>query len=222
MYNKNFFYLVFISFLLFNAIYGLTKDEVLKLTRGHYYCKDDICVSIDYSNDLDTIIIPNKEGKKSTYIIDTCSSIDIGLNLCSSKNCTTDSQCLSNKCIKGHCSFNEANPITECQYVRTIHDDKIFGDALGMKMQCGLPKGDRCKTNNDCSSYNCETYNNKNICGYEDNSGFHSTGPLGSIFLIIYSIPFILIIGVSILSCICLCVDHRKKSNKRKKNDFYV
>jgi len=197
MYKHNLYYLVCII-LLFTTVFGLTKDEVLKLDSGNYYCKDDFCVSTNDSKDHDIVIIPNKEGKNSTYIIDTCSITDIDLELCSSKKCTMDSECLSNKCVKNHCAFNEANPIVECQYVRTVHDNPIFGDPKGYRMQCGLPSGDICKSNDDCSSYNCEKYNNKSICGFPDDSGCHSACDAGTI-------PIILVIAIIFVILLCFC-----------------
>jgi len=107
MQNKIIFYLVYIA-LLFIIINGLTIDEVLNLNYGSYYCKDDICASYD---DYDTVVIPNKEGKNTTYITSTCSISSIDSGFCLSKNCTADSECLSNKCIKGHCCDNKDNPI---------------------------------------------------------------------------------------------------------------
>jgi len=61
MYNRNLYCLVYIA-ILFTIVYGLTKDEVLKIKEfNEYYCKDDICVSTKNRIDLDTIIIPNKK-----------------------------------------------------------------------------------------------------------------------------------------------------------------
>ncbi|OUM62266.1 hypothetical protein PIROE2DRAFT_11524 [Piromyces sp. E2] len=153
------FFFVYIAFL-FTTINGLTKKEVLKLQGGQYYCKDDICAST--KRYFDVITIPNKEGKNITYITETCSASDIDLGLCSSKQCTADSQCLSNKCIKGHCSFNENNPIVHCQYIRTIFHSSFF---RGYKMKCGSPRGDKCKFDRNCSSNNCIESKNNKICG---------------------------------------------------------
>jgi len=215
MRKRNLLYLVCIN-LLFTTVFGLTKDEVLKLENGHFYCKDDICAlannnGID-SNDFDIITIPNKEGKNVTYIVETCSATDIGLNLCSSKECTVDSECLSNKCLEGHCCFNEDNPITECQYVRTVHNDPLFGDPKGYRMQCGLPRGDKCNSNDDCSSYNCEKYNNKKTCGYPDDSGCYSTCGLGRILFFLYAIIIIIIVSICVCCICCICYIRKKRN----------
>jgi len=201
MYNRILFYLVCISFL-FTTIYGLTKEQVLKLESGYFYCKDDICASAYDSSSLDTVVFTNSEGKNTTYITETCSATDIGLDLCTSKECTADSECLSNKCLEGHCCFNEENPITECQYVRTVHNERLFGDPKGYRMQCGLPRGDKCNSNNDCSSYNCETYNNKSICGYPDDSGCRSMCGMGRLIFTFFYLPII----IAVFCCVCCCI----------------
>lgn len=91
-----------------------------------------------------------------------------------------------------------------------VHNDPIFGDPKGYKMQCGLSESDKCKTNNDCSSYNCEKYNNKNICGYPSDSGCHSTCDFGKIFFMMFFIP-IAIIVILLICCVCCCCSKTKK-----------
>jgi len=222
MNSKSLLYLVNIA-LLCTTIFGysLTKNEVLnKNNYGQYYCKGEICVSSDNRIELGTIIIPNNEGKNVTYITDTCSMTDIDLDLCDSKDCTADSECLSNKCVKGHCSYNEATPIVHCQYVRTVHDDPLFGDPKGYKMQCGLPVGDTCETNNDCSSYNCVNYSNKKLCGEPDDSGCTSlcgNNLMGTLALHFVILP---VIFIGILVCVCCFVVKKSKDMDKKGNDM--
>jgi uncharacterized membrane protein YuzA (DUF378 family) len=209
MYNQYLFYFVIIA-LLFTTTYASYFDG-----SGCEYCKDDICVPCSNHIDLGTVIIPNKEGVNVTYISDTCSSKDIDLNLCSSKNCTSDSECLSNKCIKGHCSFNEANPIVQCLYVRTVHSGPVFGDPKGYKRQCGLPVGDKCKSNKDCSSFNCEKYNKSDsICGSPDDSGCHSTCEWGGAFVMMIFVPFYLTLSLSFCCCVCTYKKNKKRMKK--------
>jgi len=223
MNSKSLLYLVNIALLCTTIFgYGLTKKEVLKLKgygQSQYYCKDDICVPSDNRVELGTIIIPNNEGKNVTYITDTCSMTDIDLDLCDSKDCTADSECLSNKCVKGHCSYNEANPIVHCQYVRTVHNDPYFGDPHGFKMQCGLPEGDKCESNEDCSSYNCVKYSNNKLCGEPDDSGCTSlcgNNIIGQMIIFYGIIPVTII---SILICICCyCMKKKKKLNQNEKS----
>jgi len=218
MNNKNLFY-VCIAFL-FTTIYGygLSKDEVLSSTGGPYYCKDDICVSTMGRINLDTIIIPNQEGRNITYITDTCSSKDIEMNICSSKECSDDSQCLSNKCTNGHCSYNEANPIVYCEYVYTHHDIAFFDKN---EMHCGLPRGYKCKSNDDCSSHNCESYGNSDICGEPYDRGCTSMCDIGNTFFLYYGIPLIIII-IIIVSCICCFCKGRDLDKERENNNNQV
>jgi hypothetical protein len=195
MYFRNLFYLVYVA-LLFTTTYGLTKDEVLSLESGQYYCKDDICASL-YDDDLATVTIPNKQGQNTTYIVDTCTTINIELNNCPGRNCSNDSECLSNKCMKGHCAFNEDNPVVHCQYVCTNKEAPLFsmGDSKGYVMRCGLPFGASCHTDNECSSFNCEK---SRLCGHEKDSGCHSSFVIRQI-LFFCSIIFIIFL---ILACI--------------------
>ena len=209
MYNRYLFSFINIA-LLFTTIYASYYEEY-----RCEYCKDDICAPCDNSNDLRTVKIPNKEGVDVTYISDTCSSKDIDLGLCSSKNCTSDSECLSNKCIKGHCSFNEANPIVQCLYVRTVHTDPFFGDPKVYKRQCGLPEGDKCKSNKDCSSFNCEKYDKSGgICGPPDDSGCHSVCDWKKGMIIMTFVPIYLIL--SSFLCCCFCHYHSHKKNRKR------
>ena len=92
----------------------MNKDEVLKLTDEFYisfYCKDDICVSTNYDYSETFIELPDKNGNKIKYIVDTCNQNN--LQECNTF-CTTDSQCLSNKCFKNKCIFNNETPVVHC------------------------------------------------------------------------------------------------------------
>ncbi|ORX75511.1 hypothetical protein BCR32DRAFT_296849 [Anaeromyces robustus] len=196
MYIRKLLYLIYICHF-FTTIYGIKKYRVLSkfhLDRGYeeFYCKDDNCVSTRNRSDLNTIEIPNKEGKKITYITDTCSPLDISLGLCFSKSCTSDSQCLSNKCMEGHCSFNEDNPIVHCQYVRKSTNHKLY------QMRCGLPRGAKCKSNKDCSSRQCVNYklhDNNKICEERNDNGCTSLCSSAIIMMAIniYILPLMLI-----------------------------
>jgi len=57
----------------------LTKEEVLKIEDKYdrYYCKDDFCV-LENSR----VEIPDKTGKKISYITTTCSVEDITAGKC--------------------------------------------------------------------------------------------------------------------------------------------
>ncbi|ORX85524.1 hypothetical protein BCR32DRAFT_265582 [Anaeromyces robustus] len=221
MVTRNLFCFIYIG-LLFTITYSLTIREIIKrdpisfetYKDGEcYYCKDDICVPCSNRSEFDTVIIPDKEGVNKTYITEGCSSKDIDLDLCFSKNCTADSECLSNKCIKGHCSTDEDNPIIQCQYVRTIHSNPIFGDAKGYKTHCGLPAGYKCNSNKDCSSFNCERYTDYRICGEPDDGGCHSACSLGSAFVMMAAVPIYIIVFI-ISCCCCCCYKHHSQYRK--------
>ena len=205
MYNRCLFSFINIALLLFTTTYASFEYYDNYSCK---YCKDDICVPCNNHIDIGTVIIPNKEGVNVTYISDTCSSKDIDLNLCSFKNCTSDSECLSNKCLKGHCSFNEANPIVQCFYVRTVHSNPILGDPKGYKTHCGLFVGDKCDSNKDCGSFNCDKYGRRGgICEQPNNdSGCHSFCDFGKSITFYTIIP----IYVIILCCCGGCYQYKK------------
>ncbi|KAL6632374.1 hypothetical protein LY90DRAFT_518012 [Neocallimastix californiae] len=71
-------------------------------------------------------------------------------------NCTSNSDCLSNKCLKSVCVFNDDNPIVHC-------DDIYLGGGRSY-MYCGKPYHDTCKTDNECSSRICFE---DNICNLQ-------------------------------------------------------
>jgi len=62
--------------------------------------------------------------------------------------CDNDNQCLSNKCFKSHCCFDNENVIEHCN---NIYSNSLF---LGESsyMYCGKPYLDTCKSNKECSS----------------------------------------------------------------------
>jgi len=213
MYNRYLFTFIYIT-LLFTTTYS--SKSILSSYDSYdgyscKYCKNDICVPCNNRIYLGTVIIPNEEGVDVTYITEVCSSKSINLGLCFSKNCTADSECLSNKCFKGHCSFDENNPVVQCQTIRTIHSNPVFGDAKGYKEYCGLPYGYECKTNNECSSHNCEIVRyGLGFCGEpNDDGGCHSACGLGAAIAIMTAIPVYVII-YSILCC-CFCSFHKHR-----------
>jgi len=69
--------------------------------------------------------------------------------------CTSNSQCLTNKCTEGFCVFNEENPSEFCTDIyRYIYQYiPIFGRRS--YMHCGKEIGDLCKTDNECGSKKC-------------------------------------------------------------------
>jgi len=72
-------------------------------------------------------------------------------------------------------------------------------------MQCGLPEGDKCETNNDCSSFNCVNYSREYICGEPSNSGCHSACGMEGLLIVCAVGIFISII----MLCFCACCYNR-------------
>jgi len=78
-------------------------------------------------------------------------------------------------------------------------------------MICGSPKGYKCKSNSDCSSYNCY-----GVCGDPDDSGCHSACGIGGFIVFLTFGPFVVAILIS--SCIyCNCVYKKRKYKVKKK-----
>ncbi|ORX70405.1 hypothetical protein BCR32DRAFT_297369 [Anaeromyces robustus] len=139
----------------------MSKEEVLKIDdqdgsiTPEFYCKDNICYQ-KFDNEVD---LQDKQGNKTSYIADTCNTASIESNYCYSKKCIFDSQCLSNKCINRHCTFNENIPLEHCAVV--TYALPFFGQ--DKKMRCGKANGEICDSNNECTTKNCE----HKICDYD-------------------------------------------------------
>ncbi|KAG4081745.1 hypothetical protein H8356DRAFT_1284815 [Neocallimastix lanati (nom. inval.)] len=73
---------------------------------------------------------------------------------CVSYKCTTDSQCLYDKCVNNLCVFNENAPLTHC-------DDVYTRPGIFKKHAYN----DKCTNDNECSSKLC--YNN-GLCSKQD------------------------------------------------------
>jgi len=68
------------------------------------------------------------------------------LNIYLSYKCTSDSQCLTNKCIDGVCIFNEEDPTEFCT---SIYINLFIRFSY---MYCGKMIGDICKKDKECGS----------------------------------------------------------------------
>jgi len=93
----------------------LNKKEILKIKNKFnlsYYCKNDICVEVNRDALLQFVEIPDKEGNIRRYISKSYTYDDLklknyryniygGPNIRISYKCSSDSQCLTNKCIDG-------------------------------------------------------------------------------------------------------------------------
>ena len=103
-----------------------------------------------------TIEIPNNKREIIKYITDTCRINNI--NDCKT-NCTTNLECLSNKCFNNKCIFNNENPIVHC-------DDIYDSNKISSYMYCGKAYLDTCNNNDECSSKSCdENYCLKQLLG---------------------------------------------------------
>eukprot|EP00833_Pecoramyces_ruminatium_P010668 jgi/Orpsp1_1/1184700/evm.model.c7180000090632.2 len=164
-----------------------------------FFCKNDICVLTknDYSEHV--IEFPDQNNNTISYIIETCAYDKIIANDCNSiKNCTTDSECLSNKCFNNFCAFNEENPIVHC--------DNIYTGGRTSYMYCGKAYGDTCKTNEECSSLKCSDYG---YCKMQTNgpSDSESMAVVGYLYILLILLAIILIIA----GCCYCCIKSAKK-----------
>ncbi|OUM56391.1 hypothetical protein PIROE2DRAFT_21617 [Piromyces sp. E2] len=71
--------------------------------------------------------------------------------------CTSDSQCLTNKCIDGVCVFNEDKSFELCSDIYSYF--AVFSHSY---MYCGKSYGDLCKTDEECGSKICLE---EGVCG---------------------------------------------------------
>jgi len=179
----------------------LTKDEVLKLKNAvfvAFYCKDNLCAKTKHSYTDFFAEFPDENGKMKKYITETCPHDQFESGECNTEiyydgnifytNCTSNSDCLSNKCLKSVCVFNDENPIVHC-------DDIYLGGGRSY-MHCGKPYYDTCKTDDECSSKICVKA--EKICNMQRNGPSDSEGTMG----MIYSF-YIMIIALILLICCC-------------------
>lgn len=166
----------------------LNKTEVLKLRNQHYlsyYCKNDICVEINYEVFPLYVEIPDEKGNIKGYISKSFSYkdfkhdnyIQIRYNNFFYLECTSDSQCLTNKCINRFCVFNKENPTEYCTdiYINLAMYSYSY-------MYCGKAIGDICRRNKDCGSKHCS----KKKCEYPPPGpcdSCHLTGLLNLIYI---------------------------------------
>ncbi|KAL6612695.1 hypothetical protein U3516DRAFT_548880 [Neocallimastix sp. 'constans'] len=184
-----------------------SKEEVLKINDEYYisfYCKNETCILVDFDYTDSFIEFPDENGEITTYIVDTCTYDNIKLNNCFSKKCTTDIQCLSNKCIDEHCAFNEETPIVHCDdiYVKS-------GCNRSSYMHCGKPYGDLCKVDDECSSKCCI----EGTCRIQSYGPSDSNGSICSIIIytFIFIFLFILLIIISIIICCCCYIKYPQR-----------
>jgi len=207
-YAKNIIFIYIIFYLRLISSYIL-KEELLKIKNNYYasyYCKDEFCVRVNDEYNNYFIEIPDKNNNITNYIVHTCTFNDIESNYCDSTRmingenysveCNNDSECLSNKCYKNHCMFNEEIPIVHCD---NIYSDKLF---LGKSsyMYCGKPPNDSCIENDECSSKNCrDNMYQFQLDGPSDSDSIQTAFE----GLIIGGVSIIIIITAIIICCYC-------------------
>jgi len=202
----------------------LSKSKVSKLKNKFYlsyYCKNNICVKVDHNNLPEFIEIPDERGNIRRYINRSFSYKDVVLrnnansfcafyntknNRCQisiSYKCTTDSQCLTNKCFNNYCVFNKETPTEFCTDIYSF--SMIFGKRS--YMHCGKAIYDICNNDEMCGSKNCME---GGICGSK-NEPFSTDGTIEYILLIFLSTITI------ILLCFCYCIKLIIKYEIKKK-----
>ena len=202
---------------IYNKNKTLNKSKVLKIKNKFnlsYLCKNDICVKVEYISMPKFVEIPDGKGNIKRYIsksytyrdlklhnYDTIKSVEPNIYL--SYKCTSDSQCLTNKCIDGVCIFNEENPTEFCT---SIYINLFIRFSY---MHCGKMIGDICKKDKECGSKNC--LSQKNICGNPPDGPSDSDITDGLINLIC-----LVIIIFIIYKILCRCIKSIIK-NKIKK-----
>ncbi|ORX41832.1 hypothetical protein BCR36DRAFT_587695 [Piromyces finnis] len=180
-----------------------SKEEVLKITSNNYisyYCKNDTCVSYDDYYHVYFVDIPDENNNFKRYIVDTCTVDDIKNGRCYHEECTSDSQCLSNKCIDKHCAFNEETPIDHCEYIDSY-------------MHCGKPHDDTCKTNDECSSKICNKYG---ICDIQKKGS--DSDYIEALKIIFFLIPLCTVYFIIFLNFYFVFRNTYEKHSKNRKN----
>jgi len=145
-----FLFIIYINYIYTYNLYDvISKNEVLNITNEYYisfYCKNEICISVNYDYSDMNITIPNNNGDMINYIVKTCSYEKIKNNKCNSIQCKLNSECLSNKCYNSYCVFNDDEPIIHCD---SIYEHNVLLNKHKSYMYCGKSYGDKCKENNE-------------------------------------------------------------------------
>jgi len=206
----------------------LSRNEVLKIKNSinlSYYCKNNICVEVDRDLMPEFIEFPDEKGNIKLYISNSYTYNDLKLNeylkgICHSydnKNkicrvaisftCTSDLQCLTNKCFNNICIFNEENPIDFCA---DIYSYFLFYGAHTY-MHCGKAIGEMCKTDEECGSNRC-------LKNGECSSPIGPSESDGAIEIFILLLTF----NIIFILCCCCCIKNLIiKIKKYKKINNY-
>jgi len=158
--------------------------------------------------------IPDESGNIQRYISKSYTYRDLKLhyydtgkavkyNAYFSYECTSDSQCLTNKCIDGVCIFNEENPT---EFYTSIYINLFIRFSY---MHCGKIIGDICKKDKECGSKNCLLQ--KNICGNPPDGPSDSDITDGLINLICLVVTIFIIYKI-----LCSCIKSTIKIEIKK------
>jgi len=120
--------------------------------------------------------------------------------------CKSNSDCLSNKCVNKHCTYNEEEPIIHCDDIYSSHWFIIKESSY---MHCGKTMGYQCQVNDECSSKDYD-----NTCSLQPFglNNFEGRITYTLIFGIFFSI--ILVFAFAMGLTICCCRQFTKESNK--------
>ncbi|ORX49221.1 hypothetical protein BCR36DRAFT_412741 [Piromyces finnis] len=205
-----------------NIIYDVLKLKNQYNWKPQFYCKNDICTSINNFYSTYFVDIPDINGNSTSCITYTCIYENIDSNKCNdicdvngidySCQCSYDTECLSNKCYKNHCVFNNETPIVHCS---DSYSDKLF---LGKSsyIYCGKPPNNPCEQGDECSSKLCMHNKCESVQDYgpSDSNGVQ-TGIEGSI---IFAGIFIIIITLIIIIICCYCCKRRRNNRNQSNN----
>ncbi|KAG4097702.1 hypothetical protein H8356DRAFT_1393707 [Neocallimastix lanati (nom. inval.)] len=79
--------------------------------------------------------------------------------------CSKDSDCFSEKCVRGHCIFERDNPVKYC-----------YLDFNETNVRCGVPLYAYCKENEDCFKGYCHF--DKDVCVSTAEQNYHTYGKI--------------------------------------------
>ncbi|KAG4102141.1 hypothetical protein H8356DRAFT_1421318 [Neocallimastix lanati (nom. inval.)] len=120
-----------------NINVGAFRIELKNVFDTSFYCRDNLCAKIHHSYEVFFVEFPDEnEKKKKKYIAKTCPRDEF----------ESEKYCLSNKCLKSVCVFNDENPIARCDRdliyiaVKTIktHAKAMTNAPLNFSMKTAL------------------------------------------------------------------------------------
>lgn len=173
-----------------------------------FICLEDDCQSV--TKDTNYLKFSNTTQSKE-YIVKYCTIPDYRYNGCATPKCSTDSDCISNRCEDGVCLEGDQSPFTECRdtYQKEDHKDPAY-------MVCGRLEGERCSEDRECagvcvaadSRYHTSFFKKSKEVEGQDVKRCQAYGVNedGFNFMVGYHlIAIIVVLLFLILMCCCLC-----------------